>query len=86
MPKRYLTTQEKRAFAQRTLDNIREHLGEDATVVILPSNMLAGPCEIPSRLADEEFLVGEAPLAPFDGCTHPDQCACIISVRSFKEL
>ena len=84
MPKRYLSIEEKRAFARRTLDNIRDNLGDETTVMILPSKMLAGPCEVACRLAEEEFLVGAAPLAPFDGCTHPDQCACLISIRSFN--
>ena len=80
MPKRYLSTEEKRrqtaAQLERTARQYAE-LGGVALFRLLPSNMAAGPCEHCLKVAGARYSAKDAPLPPFEECPHPDQCACI---------
>jgi hypothetical protein len=86
MPKHYLTIEEKRAFARRDLDNIRDALGTDTMVSVIPNAMLAGPCAVCRAIGNRAFRLDEAPLPPFDGCSHPDQCACGLSLTDIAAI
>lgn len=81
LPKHYLTVAQRREFAARNLARIVEHFGHDAPVGLIPSNMKAGPLPRMPRSSSEGLDIRDRPLPPLEGCTHPDQCACVYSVN-----
>lgn len=74
MAKRYPTTEKKREVHRRDLAKAAEM---DLFVEFLPSNMAAGPCPRAARIGSKRFRPEEAPLPPFDDCSHVDQCGCM---------
>lgn len=60
---------------RRDLDRFIAAIGPFAMVQAIPNNMLAGPCQGCVEAAAKAVLAKDAPLPPFDGCPHPDQCA-----------
>lgn len=83
---KYLSIDEKRSFARRDLENLRATLGPEVTVDVIPNNMLAGPCTVCRAIGDQAFSLETAPLPPFEGCSHPDQCACSLALHSYVSL
>ena len=45
------------------------------------SNMAAGPCAAAAELHGQTIALANAPMLPFVGCAHPDQCGCIYQAR-----
>lgn len=84
MPKHYLTVEEKRGVEARHLARSLAVFGPTTKVSVIPNAMLAGPCDACVALLDSIFPAHDAPLPPFDGCSHPDQCACSIALYSYE--
>jgi cytidine deaminase len=81
--KHYLTVAEKRAAEARALANMTSALGGLVVVHLVESNMKAGPCDKCREVGRQKYSAGDAPLPPFDGCSHPDQCACMWVLDSY---
>lgn len=74
MPKRYLTVEEKRELARNKLARTASVLGPNVRYEFIPNNMASGPCAACLSAAEHSYLASEAPIAPLEGCPHPDQC------------
>lgn len=66
--------------ARRDLCRISS-LGSDIRVQCHANEMASGPCAACLHAAGRTFLAKEAPLPPFDGCPHPDQCSIRYMIR-----
>jgi len=48
---------------------------------LLASNMAAGPCDSAAKLDGQIMPIGDCPILPLRGCSHPGQCACLYQAR-----
>lgn len=48
---------------------------------LLGSNMAAGPCDSAAKLDGQTILIGNCPMLPLSGCSHPGQCGCLYQSR-----
>lgn len=80
MAKRYPTVAEKRQQHQANLQRIEKGMGGAVPISFLPSNMAAGPCALAVAAAAGSYDTRTAPLAPLEGCEHPDQCGCMLTI------
>lgn len=80
MVKRYPTVTEKRQQHEAKLQRIEEGMGGAVPISFLPSNMAAGPCALAVAAAAGAYVTRTAPLAPLEGCEHPDQCGCMLTI------
>ena len=80
MAKRYPTIDEKREHNRAHLGRLEKGMGGIVPVTFIPSNMAAGPCEMAKEAALGSYDSRNVPIAPLDGCAHPDQCGCRLSI------
>lgn len=80
MTKRYPTIEEKRQAHRAHLKRLEKGMGGVVPISFVPSNMAAGPCDRAAQAALRAYDSQTAPLAPLDGCAHPDQCGCMLSI------
>ncbi|MCP9222589.1 hypothetical protein MKP08_07510 [Erythrobacter sp. LQ02-29] len=48
---------------------------------LLASNLAAGPCDSAAKLDGQIMPIGDCPILPLRGCSHPGQCACLYQAR-----
>ncbi|QWC57478.1 hypothetical protein F7D01_10635 [Erythrobacter sp. 3-20A1M] len=48
---------------------------------LLASNMAAGPCDSAAKLDGQVMPIGDCPILPLRGCSHPGQCACLYQAQ-----
>ncbi len=79
------TDDAKREHSRAEVKKLIEVFGPTVMVDVIPSNMLAGPCEACRTIGDASFLPDHAPAFPLLDCTHPDQCACMVAIHSYDD-
>jgi hypothetical protein len=80
MAKHYPTVEEKRQRHRAHLSRLEKGMGGIVPISFLPSNMAAGPCGEAARAALGAYDSQTVPIAPLDGCAHPDQCGCMLTI------